>query len=189
MSPSPSASSSSPNTKPSAPIAGRTPMNYFIWFMLLVCAMTSSIWGLFSTLKYPNMGMFAAYKMAIPFAWLAWLFLSMGINISHKYDLVTPTQVQFTLMIMQFTAVLIINQFYLHQPLFRSDIIAFFLILFGFAVSFNHMLSKALNRPVPSAKPAPAGASFAAPKGEHRKTYLLKKIWGIQPTNDYSGSH
>jgi len=188
MSPSPSASSSSPSTKPTAPIAGRTPMNYFIWFILFVCAIASSTWGQVFTLKYPNLGMFAAYKMAIPFAWLAWLFLSMGINISHKYDLVTPTQVQFTLMVMQFTTVLIINHFYLHQPLFRSDIIAFFLILFGFAVSFNHMLSKALNRPVPSATPAPSAkpAPAGAPKGEDRKIHLLKHIWGIQPANEYS---
>ena len=154
------------------------------------------MWGQFVTLKFPNMGMFAAYRMAIPFAWLDWLFMSVAVNIGDKYKLVTPTQDTFTLITLQFTAILIINHFYLHQPLFRSDIIAFFMILFGFAVSFNNMLSKTLGRPVPSVSPAPSvsggpGATGApappvAQKGDRKKSKLLKKIWGIQPTNDYS---
>jgi hypothetical protein len=82
--------------------------------------------------------------------------------------------------------------------LFRSDIIAFFMILFGFAVSFNNMLSKTLGRPVPTATPAVTGGPSASPgpspspapliahKGDRKKAKLLKKIWGVQPTNDYS---
>ena len=138
--------------------------------------------------------------MAIPFAWLDWLFMSVAVNIGDKYKLVTPTQDTFTLITLQFTAILIINHFYLHQPLFRSDIVAFFMILFGFAVSFNNMLSKVLGRPVPSVTPAPSasGGPSASPgpskapappiaqKGDRKKAKLLKKIWGIQPTNDYS---
>lgn len=198
---SPSPSDSNPSAS-GAPIAGQTPTNYLLWFVSFVCAQASSMWGQFVTLKYPNMGMFAAYKMAIPFAWLDWLFMSMAVNIGDKYKLVTPTQDTFTLITLQFTAILIINYFYLHQPLFRSDIIAFFIILFGFAVSFNNMLSKALGRPVPSATPAgtaapgatagpgpsagPSTGPLVAQKGDRKKAKLLKKIWGIQPTNDYS---
>jgi len=188
-SPSPSASSGTD--------AGKTPLNYLLWLLAFICAQASSMWGQFVTLKFPNMGMFAAYKMAIPFAWLDWMFMSVAVNIGDKYKLVTPTQDTFTLITLQFTAILIINHFYLHQPLFRSDIVAFFLILFGFAVSFNNMLSKALNRPVPSVTPAPSGPSASpgpskapapliAQKGDRKKAKLLKKIWGIQPTNDYS---
>jgi hypothetical protein len=204
-SPSPSASSSpsaSPSTNPSpsaASTAGQTPLNYFLWLISFVCAQASSMWGQYVTLKYPNMGMFAAYKMAIPFAWLDWVFMSIAVKLGDQYKLVTPTQDTFTLITLQFTAILIINHFYLHQPLFRSDIIAFFIILFGFAVSFNNLLSKVLKRPVPSATPAPpaggaspgpsaspAPAPLIALKGDRKKVKLLKKIWGIQPTNDYS---
>ncbi len=200
---SPSASASpspSPGPSPSssADAGGKTPLNYFLWFIAFVCAQASSMWGQFVTLKYPNMGMFAAYKMAIPFAWLDWLFMSVAVNIGDKYKLVTPTQDTFTLITMQFTAILIINHFYLRQPLFRSDIVAFFLILFGFAVSFNNMLSKVMGRPVPSPTPAVTGGPSKAPgatgapaplivrKGDRKKVKLLKKIWGIQPANDYS---
>jgi len=208
-SPSPSASpsaSSSPSASPSASssptavsTAGQTPLNYFLWLISFVCAQASSMWGQYVTLKYPNMGMFAAYKMAIPFAWLDWVFMSIAVKLGDQYKLVTPTQDTFTLITLQFTAILIINHFYLHQPLFRSDIIAFFIILFGFAVSFNNLLSKVLKRPVPSATPAPpaggaspgpsaspAPAPLIALKGDRKKVKLLKKIWGIQPTNDYS---
>ena len=196
-SPSPSATtsaSSGPSASPDA--SGKTPLNYFLWFIAFVCAQASSMWGQFVTLKFPNMGMFAAYKMAIPFAWLDWLFMSAAVNIGDKYKLVTPTQDTFTLITLQFTAILLINHFYLHQPLFRSDIVAFFMILFAFAVSFNNMLSKTLGRPVPTVSPAPtasgAPGATAAPappvahKGDRKKSKLLKKIWGIQPTNDYS---
>jgi len=199
-----SAPSSGPSASPSAsPDAGKTPLNYLLWLLAFICAQASSMWGQFFTLKLPNISMFAAYKMAIPFAWLDWLFMSMAVNIGDKYKLVTPTQDTFTLITLQFTAILLINHFYLRQPLFRSDIVAFFLILFGFAVSFNNMLSKVLNRPVPSVTPAPSvsggpsapgatGGPSKAPappiaqKGDRKKAKLLKKIWGIQPTNDYS---
>jgi hypothetical protein len=196
-SPNPSATASQkPGPSAASDASGKTPLNYFLWFIAFVCAQASSMWGQFVTLKFPNMGMFAAYKMAIPFAWLDWLFMSVAVNIGDKYKLVTPTQDTFTLITLQFTAILLINHFYLHQPLFRSDIVAFFMILFAFAVSFNNMLSKALGRPVPTVSPAPtasgAPGATAAPappvahKGDRKKAKLLKKIWGIQPTNDYS---
>jgi hypothetical protein len=194
-SPGPSASTG-PSASPDA--SGKTPLNYLLWLLSFICAQAASMWGQFFTLKLPNISMFAAYRMAIPFAWLDWMFMSIAVNIGDKYKLVTPTQDTFTLITLQFTAILIINHFYLHQPLFRSDIVAFFMILFGFAVSFNNMLSKALNRPVPSVKPSasvgpskapgpsPSPAPLVAHKGDRKKAKLLKKIWGIQPTNDYS---
>ena len=192
--PSASASATASSGPSASPNAGKTPLNYLLWLLSFICAQAASMWGQFFTLKFPNMGMFAAYRMAIPFAWLDWLFMSMAVNIGDKYKLVTPTQDTFTLITLQFTAILIINHFYLHQPLFRSDIVAFFMILFGFAVSFNNMLSKAMGRPVPSVSPAPSGGPGAtgapappiAHKGDRKKSKLLKKIWGIQPTNDYS---
>ena len=195
----PSASSSaSPGPSASPDASGKTPLNYLLWLLSFICAQAASMWGQFFTLKLPNISMFAAYRMAIPFAWLDWLFMSMAVNIGDKYKLVTPTQDTFTLITLQFTAILIINHFYLHQSLFRSDIVAFFMILFGFAVSFNNMLSKVLGRPVPSVSPAPSGGPSGGPgataapappiahKGDRKKAKLLKKIWGIQPTNDYS---
>jgi hypothetical protein len=88
--------------------------------------------------------------MAIPFAWMDWLVMTFVIMIGDKYELVTPTQDTFLLIILQFCLILIINRFYLKQTVNRSDIIAFFIILSGFLVSFVHIVSKLFNIPVPA---------------------------------------
>jgi hypothetical protein len=93
--------------------------------------------------------MWEAYKMAIPFAWMDWVVMTFVIMIGDKYELVTPTQDTFLLIILQFCLILIINRFYLKQTINRSDIIAFFIILMGFLVSFVHIVSKLFNIPIP----------------------------------------
>jgi hypothetical protein len=89
--------------------------------------------------------------LAIPFAWLDWFFMTFTIYIGDKYKLVTPTQDTFLLIIIQFTLILIINQYYLKQSLYRSDIVAFFIILFGFFISFTHLVSNIFKIPIPEA--------------------------------------
>ena len=100
------------------------------------------MWGQYFTLKFPNMSMVEAFMKAIPFAWLDWFLMTIAVDLGDKHKLVTPTQDTFLLIIIQFVLVLLINHFYLKQSISRSDIIAFFLILFGFAVSFNKLASK-----------------------------------------------
>ena len=123
-------------------------VHYLLYGFLFILGQTAAMWGLFSTLPYKNLTMWQAYKMAIPFAWLDWIFMTLAINVGNTYDLVTPTQDTFVLIIVQFTLLLIINQYYLKQDIFRSDIIAFFLILVGFFISFFHVVSKMLGLPV-----------------------------------------
>jgi hypothetical protein len=53
-------------------------------------------------------------------------------------------------MITQFTTVLIINKFYFNNNTYISDIVAFFIILLGFLISFFNLFSKALNIPIES---------------------------------------
>jgi hypothetical protein len=115
---------------------------YILFLCLFILAQSLSMWGQFVTLPYKHLSMWEAYKMAIPFAWLDWLIMTFTIMIGDKYELVTPTQDTFLLIIIQFCLILIINQFYLKQKVTRSDIIAFFIILLGFFVSFLHLISK-----------------------------------------------
>jgi hypothetical protein len=119
---------------------------------LFILGQSAAMWGLFYTLPFKNLSMWQAYKMAIPFAWIDWVFMTLAINVGDKYDLVSPTQDIFVLIIVQFTLLLIINQYYLKQDIFRSDIIAFFIIMIGFCVSFFHIVSKMLGRPVIQSK-------------------------------------
>jgi hypothetical protein len=123
-------------------------MHYILYAVLFILGQASEMWGLFVTLPFTNLSMFEAYKMAIPFAWLDWFFMTLAINIGNKYQLVTPTQDTFVLIIIQFTLILLINHYYLKQKIFRSDIIAFFIILVGLCVSFFHMVSRLIGAPV-----------------------------------------
>jgi len=121
---------------------------YALFLFLFVVAQSLSMWGQFVTLPYKSLSMWEAYKMAIPFAWLDWIVMTLTVMVGHKYDLVTPTQDTFLLIIIQFCLILIINQYYLKEKVYRSDIIAFFIILTGFFVSFLHLVSKAFNIPI-----------------------------------------
>jgi hypothetical protein len=103
------------------------------------------MWGQFYTLKYPKMGMIEAFLRAIPFAWVDWFFMTIAIYLGNKYNLVTPTQDMFMLIIVQFTSVLIINHYWLKQLITRSDIITYMLILVAFYISFNKIVTKYLN--------------------------------------------
>jgi hypothetical protein len=122
---------------------------YILFLCLFVVAQSCSMWGQFVTLPYKNLTMWEAYKMSIPFAWLDWIFMTFTISIGHTYNLVTPTQDTFLLIIIQFCLILLINQYYLKQTVTRSDIIAFFIILFGFFVSFLHLVSVLFGLPLP----------------------------------------
>jgi len=124
--------------------------HYLLYAILFITGQAAATWGLFSTLHFKHLTMWQAYIKAIPFAWLDWIFMTLAINIGNKYDLVSPTQDIFMLIIVQFTLLLILNQFYLKQEVFRSDIIAFFIIMVGFCVSFFKLLSKLLGKPVMS---------------------------------------
>ena len=122
---------------------------YVLFLFLFLLGQSLSMWGQFVTLPYKNLSMWEAYKMAIPFAWLDWLIMTFTVMVGNKYDLVTPTQDTFLLIIIQFCLILIINQFYLRQKVTRSDICAFFIILIGFFVSFLHIISKLFGIKIP----------------------------------------
>jgi len=123
-------------------------IQYIAFAVLFIMGQSAAMWGLYYTLPFKNLSMFQAYKMAIPFAWLDWVFMTLAINIGHKYNLVTPTQDTFILIIVQFALILLINQYYLKQDIFRSDIIAFFLVLLGLCISFFHIVSKIFGIPI-----------------------------------------
>jgi hypothetical protein len=126
------------------------PLQYFVYLLLFVTGQSLSMWGQYVTLPYKNLTYFQGLRMAIPFAWADWFFMTFAIDIGHRYKLATPTQDTFLLIILQFTLVLLINQFYLKQKIYRSDIIAFLILLVGYFVSFFHLLSYALGKEVVS---------------------------------------
>ena len=119
---------------------------YVKFLAAFILAQSMSMWGAFYTLKYPNLSMFKAFAMAIPFAWMDWFFMTYAINISNEHKLVTEVQDIFILTITQFAAVLTLNHFFLKQALSRSDIFAFFIILGAILVSYNKLVSNLLGK-------------------------------------------
>ena len=127
-------------------------IHYIMFLLAFITAESLSMWGQYSTLKYPHMGMLEAFMRAIPFAWANWFFMTIAVGLGDKYNLVTPTQDTFLLIIVQFTLILLINHFYLKQPLFRSDIVTFLMILLGFYISFTQAASRLFNWPITKKK-------------------------------------
>jgi hypothetical protein len=126
------------------------PLQYIVYLLLFITGQSLSMWGQYVTLPFKNLTYWQAFSMAIPFAWADWFFMTFAIDIGHKYELVTPTQDTFLLIILQFSLVLLINQFYLKQKVYRSDIIAFGILLVGYFISFFHLVSKTFNIPIPN---------------------------------------
>jgi hypothetical protein len=124
-------------------------LQYILYFSLFIIGQSLSMWGQYVTLPYKNLTYFQGLTMALPYAWVDWIFMTFAINIGHTYELVTPTQDTFLLIIVQFSLLLLINKFYLKQEIYRSDIIAFFIIIAGYICSFFHIVSKIFNIPIP----------------------------------------
>jgi hypothetical protein len=156
---------------------------YALFLFLFIVAQSLSMWGQYVTLPYKSLSMWEAYKMAIPFAWLDWVVMTFTVMIGHKYELVTPTQDTFLLIIIQFCLILIINQYYLKEKVYRSDIIAFFIILTGFFVSFLHLVSKAFNIRIPEhpGYTNPDGASSTLKSS--RYNIITKSAGDVQYSN------
>jgi len=156
---------------------------YILFLFLFLLAQSLSMWGQFVTLPYTNLSMWEAYKMAIPFAWLDWIVMTFTVMVGDKYDLVTPTQDTFLLIIIQFSLILLINQFYLKQKVSKSDIISFFIILIGFFVSFLHIISKLFGFKIPE-HPGfknPDEASSTIPVQRYNSLVNSKGIGSVDP--------
>jgi hypothetical protein len=125
------------------------PLQYIAYLLLFIIGQSLSMWGQYVTLPFKNLTYWQAFSMAIPFAWADWFFMTFAIDVGNTYKLVTPTQNIFLLIILQFSLVLLINQFYLKQKVYRSDIIAFFVLVAAYLISFFHLVSKALKIPIP----------------------------------------
>jgi hypothetical protein len=122
---------------------------YVLYYVLFAIGQALSMWGQYVTLPYTNLTYWQAFSMAIPFAWSNWLFTTFAIDIGHTYDIASPTQDTFLLIVLQFSYLLIINRFYLKKHITKSDIYAFFIILIGYAVSLFQLVSKAIGKKVP----------------------------------------
>ena len=116
-------------------------LQYITYLILFIIGQCLSMWGQYVTLPYKSLTYFQGLKMALPYAWADWFFMTFAIDIGHTYKLVSPSQNTFLLIITQFTLVLLINKYYLKQNIYRSDIIAFFILIIAYSISFFSLIS------------------------------------------------
>jgi hypothetical protein len=122
---------------------------YILYFLAFTIGQGFSMWGQYFTLKFPKMTMVQAFKAAIPFAWVDWIFVTIAVTLAKSKELFTETQDIFILIITQFTLVLLINKFYLRQKITTSDFVAFAIILVAFYVSYQNFVSTTFGIPIP----------------------------------------
>ena len=125
-----------------------TTKDYLKFLGLFLLASAISITGMYFHLKYPKMGLMKVLAIAMVFCVVNWYFMAWAISIQTKYELLTPTQDTMLLIIVQWVFLLLLNHFFLDKKTTRSDMIAFPILLFAFAISGLHLVSKVLGRPV-----------------------------------------
>lgn len=118
------------------------PLILYICFMTI--AVLISTYGTFVTLPYEHLPMWDAIKMALPYAWVDWIFLTIAISIAKEHDLITPLQMKFSITIFKFFLILMFTKYYLNKELSLSDIIGFIIVVLAYFIGALHLTSKYL---------------------------------------------
>jgi hypothetical protein len=101
-----------------------------------------STYGTFVTLPYEHIPQWDAIKMALPYAWVDWIFLTIAISIAKEHELVTPLQMKFSITIFKFFLVLLFTKYYLNKEIGRSDVIGFIIVLLAYFTNIFQLVSK-----------------------------------------------
>jgi hypothetical protein len=128
-------------------------INLVSYWGLMIIASVISTWGTFVSLPYEHLGQWDAIKMALPYAWVDWIFLTLAINIGNQHDLATPLQMKFAITMLKFFLIMIFTKYYLHAEVSRSDIAGFIIVFLAYLLNEFHGLSYLLGRETENKKP------------------------------------
>jgi hypothetical protein len=136
-----------------------------LFLMSHLCIIVSS----FVTLPYKHLTMWETFKMSIPYAWVSRIFLTRALTIENEMKYLGPTNMVFFLIVSQFTFTLLGNRFYLKEKTSWSELVAFVILIFAYAISMFNVVSRVAGIPVkdasgnliegPSWLPGPPNAS------------------------------
>ena len=121
-------------------------INLALYWGLMIIASIISTWGTFVSLPYEHLGQWDAIKMALPYAWVDWIFLTIAINIGNKHSLATPLQMKFGITMLKFFLIMLFTKYYLHSDISRSDVVGFVIVFLAFLLNEFHGLSLLLGR-------------------------------------------
>ncbi len=118
--------------------------NIIIYFITFIVSQIFNIVGKFVSLKYPELSFLKTFIYSAPFVMIAFLMSTYAIYIGDKYNIATPIQDIYMLIINQFIFITLLSVVWLNKKINRSDIITFFIILLGFYVSYSEIVSEKL---------------------------------------------
>lgn len=119
-----------------------------LYWVLMILAAIVSTWGTFVSLPYEHLGQWEAIKMALPFAWVDWIFLTLAIYIGNLHSLATPLQMKFGITMLKFFLIMLFTKYYLHSEISRSDVVGFFIVFIAYGLNVTGTVSKYLGVPV-----------------------------------------
>lgn len=119
-----------------------------LYWVFMVIAAIISTWGTFVTLPYEHLGQWEAIKMALPFAWVDWVFLTLAIYIGNQHSLATPLQMKFGITMLKFFLIMLFTKYYLHSEISRSDVVGFVIVFIAYGLNVTGIVSKYLGIPV-----------------------------------------
>ena len=117
------------------------------WSFMIIAAIIST-WGTFVSLPYEHLGQWDAIKMALPFAWVDWIFLTLAIYIGNLHSLATPLQMKFGITMLKFFLIMLFTKYYLHSEISRSDVVGFVIVFIAYGLNVTGTVSKYLGIPV-----------------------------------------
>jgi uncharacterized protein (DUF486 family) len=117
-----------------------------IYYVLMIIASLISTYGTFVTLPFKDLDQWSAIKMALPYAWVDWTFITFAVDIGK--DLTTPTQIKFTLTTFKMFLILLFTKYYLQSKVTRSDIVGFLIVLAAYLMHLFDMFSILFGIPV-----------------------------------------
>jgi hypothetical protein len=110
-------------------------------FLMIISAIIST-WGTFVTLPYENIPQIDAIKMALPYAWVDWIFLTLTINTATQYKIASPLQIIFTITMLKFFLTLVFTKYYLHKSVSLSDMIGFSIVVLAYLANAFRVVTK-----------------------------------------------
>ena len=115
-----------------------------LYWGLMIIASIVSTWGTFVSLPYEHLGQWDAIKMALPFAWVDWIFLTIAISIGTEHNLATPLQMKFGITMLKFFLIMLFTKYYLHSDISKSDVVGFVIVFFAYLMNIFHGASALL---------------------------------------------
>ena len=114
---------------------------YVAYFALVLIGQSFSMYGQFKPLPFKSLSQWDGLKMALPYAWVDWIFMTGAGYIDSLYNLTTPNQKMLTIVVVQSSLVILIDKYYFQNKILVSNIVGIMFMITGFYISIYTVIS------------------------------------------------